>query len=313
MRFSTPVQTVNAGHNPKYFKSGRGITCYNFTSDQFSGFPVFRFSGFHNIVIPGTLRDSIYILEGLLEHQTDLNPLEIMADTAGASDIVFWLLGFQFSPRLADAGESRFRRIDNERDYGEPNNIGSNKVDYEHIVQNWDEMLRIIGSLKLGTISASELIRSLLKSKKPSGIARAFQELGRIPKTIYLLNYIDDENYRRKILTQLNRGESRHSVARAVCHGQLGEIRKRYRDGQESQLGALGLVVNAIVHWNTCYIQAALDHLYISGNKVSDDDKARLSPLQHKNINFIGRYSFALDDSIKKGELRPLRIKEEED
>ncbi len=71
--------------------------------------------------------------------------------------------------------------------------------------------------------------------------------MGRINKTLYLLNYIDDEDYRRRILTQLNRGESRHAVARAICHGQKGEIRKRYTDGQEDQLGALGLVTNAVV------------------------------------------------------------------
>lgn len=71
---------------------------YNFVSD--------RYSGFHGIVVPGTLRDSIFVLEGLLEQQTGLNPVEIMTDTAGTSDIIFglfWLLGYQFSPRLADA------------------------------------------------------------------------------------------------------------------------------------------------------------------------------------------------------------------
>jgi TnpA family transposase len=62
-----------------------------------------------------------------------------------------------------------------------------------------------------------------------------------------MLAYVDDERYRRRILTQLNRGESRHSVARAVFHGQRGERRQRYREGQEDQLGALGLVVNAMV------------------------------------------------------------------
>ncbi|HGV1642117.1 TPA: Tn3 family transposase, partial [Escherichia coli] len=103
MRFVTPVKTVNSGPNRKYFGSGRGITWYNFVSDQYSGF--------HGIVIPGTLRDSIFVLEGLLEQQTGLNPVEIMTDTAGTSDIIFglfWLLGYQFSPRLADAGEAVF-------------------------------------------------------------------------------------------------------------------------------------------------------------------------------------------------------------
>lgn len=73
-------------------------------------------------------------------------------------------------------------------------------------------------------------------------------------KTLYLLNYIDDEDYRRRILTQLNRGEGRHVVARAICYGQRGEIRKRYREGQEDQLGALGLVTNVVVLWNTLYM-----------------------------------------------------------
>ena len=77
--------------------------------------------------------------------------------------------------------------------------------------------MRIAGSLKLGTVHASELIRSLLKSERPSGLAKAIIEVGRINKTLYLLNYIDDEDYRRRILTQLNRGEGRHSVARVIC------------------------------------------------------------------------------------------------
>ena len=64
-------------------------------------------------------------------------------------------------------------------------------------------------------------------------------------KTLYLLSYLDDETYRRRILTQLNRGEGRHNVARTVFHGQRGEVRQRYREGQEDQLGALGLGANA--------------------------------------------------------------------
>lgn len=92
-------------------------------------------------------------------------------------------------------------------------------------------------------------------------MAKAIIEVGRINKTLYLLNYIDDEDYRRRILTQLNRGEGRHSVARVICHGRRGEIRKRYREGQKDQLSALGLVTNAVILWNSIYMQAALDYL----------------------------------------------------
>ncbi len=118
---------------------------------------------------------------------------------------------------------------------------------------------------------------------------------------------MDNEDYRRRILTQLNRGEGRHAVARAVCHGQRGEIRKRYREGQEDQLEALGLVTNALVLWNTIYMQAAIDHLRQQGEEVLEDDEARLSPLSYKHVNMLGHYSFTLAEQVIQGQLRPLK------
>ena len=301
LRFVTPIRTINSGPNRKYFGSKRGITWYNFVSDQYSGF--------HGIVVPGTLRDSIFVLEGLLEQQTGLNPTEIMTDTAGTSDMVFglfWLLGYQFSPRLADAGEAVFWRLDKSIDYGVLNDLARGYANPQRIEQHWDDMMRIAGSLKMGTVQASELIRSLLKSERPSSLAKAIIEVGRINKTLYLLNYIDDEDYRRRILTQLNRGEGRHSVARAICYGRYGEIRKRYREGQEDQLGALGLVTNALVLWNTIYMQAALDYLRQQLFEIRREDEARLSPLAYEHVNMLGHYSFTLAENVMKGKLRAL-------
>lgn len=308
LRFVVPVRTLNAGPNPKYFRVGRGVTYYNFTSDQFTGF--------HGIVIPGTLRDSLYILEGLLEQETGLNPVEIMSDTAGASDIIFglfWLLGYQFSPRLADVGEARFWRMDPQADYDVLDNLARQRVNIPLIERNWDDLLRVAGSLKWGTIRASELMRSLLKGSRPSTLARAVGELGRISKTLYLLSYVDDENYRRRILLQLNRSEGRHQLSRTMFHGQRGELRQRYREGQEDQLSALGLVVNVVVLWNTFYMEAALKQLQKQGNEVKREDVERLSPLGYEHLNFLGRYSFTLAESVAEGEFRPLRNPEEED
>jgi hypothetical protein len=128
-----------------------------------------------------------------------------------------------------------------------------------------------------------------------------------VAKTLYLLNYLDDEAYRRRILTQLNRGESRHSVARAIFHGQRGKLRQRYREGQEDQLGALGLVVNAVVLWNTRYLEAALAKVRATDVVVKPEDVQRLSPLLLDHINVLGRYDSALKESIRKGKLRTLR------
>lgn len=220
-------------------KADCGITWYNFISD--------KYLGVHGIVVTGKLRDSLYVLEGILEQQTGLSPNEIMTDTAGASDILFglfWLLGFQFLPRLADAGEAVFWRVDKSADYGPLDELARSCTDLSKAEEQWDEIM-------LGTIRASELVRSLLKSSRPSGLAQDIMDVGRVNKTLDLLNYIDDEDYRRRILTQLNRGEGRHAV--------LLEITNRYREGQEELLGALGIVTNAIVLWNTLYMLEALD------------------------------------------------------
>lgn len=137
-------------------------------------------------------------------------------------------------------------------------------------------------------------------------LGRAIGEFGRIFKTRHLLTYLDDPAYRRRILTQLNRGESRHGLARAVFYGKRGELHQRYREGQEDQLGALGLVVNAIVVWNTRYIQSALDVIRQRGESVEDPDIKRLSPLGHEHINIMGKYSFELPEEVEKGKLRKL-------
>ncbi len=95
---------------------------------------------------------------------------------------------------------------------------------------------------------------------------------------------------------------------RAICYGKRGEIYKRYREGQEDQLGVLGLVTNAVVLWNTIYIEAALNQLRQEGVEVKDEDVARLSPLQYRHINMLGHYSFALAEFIRPGVLRPLNM-----
>jgi len=302
MRFVVPLRTLHAGWNRKYFGAERGVTYYNFTSDQFAGF--------HGIVIPGTLRDSLFILAGLLEQQTSLDPREIMADTHGFSEVVFGLfalLGYRFSPRLADLADQRFWRLNKEDDYGPLNELGRHVVNARLIHDHWEDMLRLAGSLKLGKVKATAVMRTLQRSGSLSGLGRAVAELGRVEKTRYLLAYVQDEAYRRRILVQLNRGEGRHALARAVFHGRKGELRQRYREGMEDQLGALGLVVNALVLWNTRYLQRALEQWQQTEGEPAADEIARLSPLLHEHVNMLGRYDFTLPDRIAAGELRPLR------
>lgn len=111
----------------------------------------------------------------------------------------------------------------------------------------------------------------------------------------------------------MNLGEGRHSLAREVFHGKRGELFQRYREGQEDQLSALGLVVNMIVLWNTLYMDAILTQLRSEGYQVRPEDEARLSPFGHEHINMLGRYSFSIPEAVARGELRPLNGSREEE
>ncbi|MGF6604885.1 TnpA family transposase [Paraburkholderia sp. GAS448] len=302
MRFVVPVRTVHAAPNPKYFNRGRGVTWYNLISDQRTGL--------NGITVPGTLRDSLVLLAVVLEQQTELQPTRIMTDTGAYSDVVFGLfrlLGYRFSPRIADVGDARFWRIDSSADYGDLDDLARHCIKLNRVTPHWDDVLRLIGSLKLGRVPAAGIMRTLQVDKQATPLAQAIAEIGRIDKTIHMLTYLDDETRRRSTLLQLNLGEGRHSLARDVFHGKRGELHQRYREGQEDQLNALGLVINMIVLWNTIYMDAILTQLRNEGGEVKDEDVARLSPFGHDHINLLGRYSFAVPDAVARGELRPLR------
>ncbi|GAB2934806.1 Tn3 family transposase [Streptomyces heilongjiangensis] len=108
-----------------------------------------------------------------------------------------------------------------------------------------------------------------------------------------MLQFVSDEGYRRMIGAQLNVTEARHRLARKIFFGQRGELRQHYREGLEDQLGALGLALNAVVLFNSLYIDAAVKQLAADGFRVTDDLLARLSPLQYDHINFLGVRSAA--------------------
>jgi TnpA family transposase len=305
LRFVVPVQTINALPSPRYFGRGRGVTWLNAINDQVAGIGA--------VVVPGTMRDSLHILDTLLNLDAGPRPEMVATDTASYSDIVFGLfrlLGYRFSPRIADLADQRFWRATlpgaPESDYGPLNALARHRVSLAKIRTHWDDMLRVAGSLVTSRVRAYDLLRMLGRDGHPTALGQAFAEYGRIAKTLHLLAFVDpaDEGYRRTVHRQLTIQESRHRLARKIFHGQRGELRQAYREGQEDQLGALGLVLNAVVLWNTRYTDAALTQLRSTGQEPANEDAARLSPLVDAHINMLGRYAFTPPPGTG---LRPLR------
>ncbi|MEU5845729.1 Tn3 family transposase [Saccharopolyspora shandongensis] len=307
LRFVVPVHTMNAAPSPKYFGFKRGITWLNAVNDQVAGIG--------QMVVPGTPRDSLHILDALLSLDGGVKPEMVATDNASYSDVVFGLfkiLGYNFSPRFRDLDDQRFWRATmpgvETGAYGAVEDLARNRVNLNKVITHWPDMLKVAGSLVTNQVRAYDLLRMFGREGRPTPLGAAFAEYGRIAKTEHPLRVVDpvDDTYRRQMNRQLTVQESRHKLARDVCHGKRGTIHQAYRDGMEDQLGALGLVLNAIVLWTTKYIDAAVEQLRAEGHELRDEDIARLSPLKHRNLNLLARYSFTASVPAA-GALRPLR------
>jgi TnpA family transposase len=301
-RFPVAVKTSTATALPRYFGYGRGLTFYTWTSDQFSQFGT--------KVIPATVRDATYVLDEILDNETELSLLEHTTDTAGYTEMVFALfdlLGLQFAPRIRDLSDQRLYRMDRSSTYRHLEPLLTRTINSDHILPHWDDLLRVAGSLKLGWVTASLFISKLQAFPRQSTLARALQEYGRLIKTIFVLRYLQSEAYRRKINLQLNKGEALHALRRFIFFANQGKLRRHQSEEQANQASCLNLVTNAVIIWNTVYMAAVLGQLKGEGVRVEEADLIHLSPARYEHINPYGKYQFKVDETLSWDRLHPLR------
>ena len=180
-------------------------------------------------------------------------------------------------------------------------------VQTQLIADHWNDLLRLVGSMKFGHTTASLLIAKLHASSRQNSLARALQEYGRLVRTIYLCRYVADEELRRRVRRQLNKGESLHALRRELFFAHQGYVRRRHLDDQVDQALCLTLVTNAAVLWTTTYMGDALDALRAEGYPVTDETAGHLTPAQHDHINFYGTYVFDVESELRRQGHRPLR------
>jgi TnpA family transposase len=173
---------------------------------------------------------------------------------------------------------------------------------------HWQEMLRIAASIKTGAVSASLIMRQLASFPRQNGVAAALRELGRMERTIFTLDWLENPELRRQAGQELNKGESRNSLSRAVFIHRLGEIRNRTYENQQHRASGLNLVVTAIILWNTRYLERAIAAL----REIEDVPVsllAHLSPLGWEHVNLTGDYirGVAQTTTENNARLMPLR------
>jgi TnpA family transposase len=289
---------------PKYFGYGRGVTFYTWSSDQLSQYGT-KF-------ITSTLRDATYVLDEILDNETDLEILEHTTDTAGYTDVIFALfdlLGLQFSPRIRDLHEQQLWRpasLDM-KEFPSFQKRVKGIVHRDFILEHWDDVLRLVGSLKRGWVTASLFIQKLQAYPRKHLLLKVLQEYGKLVKTRFILKWYADEAYRRRVRIQLNKGEALHGLRTYIHMANKGYIRKREPDALTNQVNCLNLVTNAVIIWNTVYMQAAIEQMTQAGEPIQDDDIQHIWPTRYEHINVHGRYHFNVDENLSRKGLRPLR------
>jgi TnpA family transposase len=155
-------------------------------------------------------------------------------------------------------------------------------------------------------------MRQLAAYPRQNGVAAALRELGRLERTLFTLDWISDPTLRRGTGQELNKGEARNSLARAVFIHRLGEIRDRTYESQQHRASGLNLLVTAIILWNTRYLERAVTALR-QIEDVPEELLAHLSPLGWEHINLTGDYIWGARHSMSENTvgLRPLRMPSE--
>ncbi len=240
-----------------------------------------RHAPFHTVSIPPS-GEAAYVIDGLLYHEADLSISVHHTDGGGVSDHVFalaHLLGFRFAPRIPNLADRKLYAFGPASTWPALAPFIAGKPDDKLIAAQWDDVLRMAASVRTGTVSASLLLKQLGAYPRQNGLALALREIGRIERTLHALDWLERPQLRRQATAELNKGESRTALARAVCFHRLGRLHDRTAQSQQHRASGLALVTAAIALWNTVYLGRALDAARRRGDLIPNALLAHLAPL----------------------------------
>jgi TnpA family transposase len=260
--------------------------------------------------ISALVREAPYALDGLLYHETELQIREHYTDTGGYTDQVFamfTLLGFRFAPRLRNLSDHRLYTIADRSAYPTLAPLIGGELNVRRLGEQWEGVLRLATSIWQGTVTASLILSKLAAYPRQNSLAWALREQGRLEKTLWVLEWLQDPALRRRVLGGLNKGEARHSLARAVCLHRRGAIYDPEFEAQYLRASGLNLLVAAIVTWNTVYLADAVERLRGRGGEISEEQLRHFSPLGWEHINLTGDYRWNMQLVTGLGQRRPLR------
>jgi TnpA family transposase len=297
-KFEVAVDSLQATYSFKYFGQEQGVSACNFLDE--------RHFLWHHTVISAAEREAAYVIDGLMHNDVVKSDIH-STDTAGYSEILFGtmhLLGFAFAPRMKNVGRQRLYALERRKTYEQHGYsiLPEAYIQTPAIVEQWDDILRFVATIKLKETTASQLFRRLNSYAKQHPLYRALKEFGKILKSDFILRYFDDLPLRQAIEKQLNKGENANKFSRAVAFGNNQEFLHGDKVEQEIAEGCRRLIKNSIICWNYLYLTQKI------AEEHSEEQRQTLlaavrngSVVTWQHINLHGEYDFSdekLQDSV---------------
>jgi len=282
-RFQTLYETPKSQHCKKYFGQGKGVVAYTLV-------------GWLPLISRIIDRDgeSNYVVDLLLKNGSDINPDRISTDNHGINNVNYALLdllGYYFAPRYAKLNRklANLYSIDPVKQFSECIIKPTHRINTDRLIDEWDNIQRIIVSLSLGYCDQKTLVKKFNKSKRGDPTMQALWDLNHIIRTNYILNYIDDASLRRFVTRSLNRGEHYHSLRRMLSNLHGSKFRSRNDLEIELANDCSVLLSNCIIYYNT----VLLNQLWLSGGPDQRRIIESISPIGWQHLQMTGSYDFS--------------------
>lgn len=242
------------------------------------------------------------MIEGVLRHCTAMQVDRNYVDMHGQSEVAFafcHLLGFQLMPRFKNLHEQKLSLPDKRLavQLGNLKWIVGDVIDWAQVEREYDEMVKYATALRLGTADTEAILQRFTRNNHQHPTYKAFSQLGRAIKTIFLCNYLIDEAVRIEIHEGLNVVESWNSANGFIFYGNRGEISSNDVDAQEIAMLSMHLLQACLVYINTLMVQQVLDEP-LWYDRMTEADWRGLTPLFYLHVNPYGRFDLDMSQRI---------------
>ncbi len=293
-KFEVHGESLHASRSFKYFGQGQGVSAYTFVDE--------RNFFWHSLMISASDRESAYVIDGLMRNDAVKSDIH-STDSHGYTEAIFGLthlLGFSFAPRIKSLGKQTLYIFKPKNKADKNWKIQPKKTINETLIrENWDELLRLITTIKLKENTASDIFRRLNSYSRQHALYHTLKAFGQIIKSLFILRYVDDLELRQAIEKQLNKVELANRFTRAVAVGNPREFTQAEKEEQEIAEACNRLIKNSIICWNYLYLARQLERARTEEEKENlRQIIMRHSPMSWAHINMLGEYDFS-DEKLK--------------